>query len=401
MNILLLCDEYPPGKHGGIGTIVQLLARSAAAAGHRVVVAGLYLHEYGGEDRFEDEGVTVFRFRYGPRNLRAYPVDFPGKLRAKLWKVTGAAQKAIRKGLGKYGAALNAIIRDHRIDIVEMPEFQGYMPFVREKTVFPRLPVPVVVKLHGSLSYFAFEAGERPLPAIFESESAILRQGDAIAGVSRYTAERTAQYFQLETVPAVLYNGIELPAVAATASLPEPLVVYTGTLVRKKGIYQLMKAWNIVHARYPEARLEVYGKGDIEGVRRLLGPTAVNSVTFMGHRLRAELMDALSRSRLAVFPSYAECFALGPMEAMAAGTAVIYSTRTSGPELIRDGVDGLLADPDDVEHMSAQIIDLLTNTELREHLAKAGRSRVAEQFAIGKVLSEHIRFYQSVIDAPK
>ena len=57
MNILLLCDEYPPGRHGGIGTAVQLLARALVREGHKVVVAGFYDWSYGGKDTEADQGV--------------------------------------------------------------------------------------------------------------------------------------------------------------------------------------------------------------------------------------------------------------------------------------------------------------------------------------------------------
>ena len=70
MNILYLCDEYPPGRHGGIGTSVRLLARQMAKMGHHVVVAGLYGPGYGGANEFSDEGVKVYRFR------RGYDFDF-------------------------------------------------------------------------------------------------------------------------------------------------------------------------------------------------------------------------------------------------------------------------------------------------------------------------------------
>src|SRR5476651_1059807 len=65
MNILYLCDEYPPGHHGGIGTSVQLLARELVKQGHKVIVAGLYSLGYGGENKYEDEGVKIYRFRMG------------------------------------------------------------------------------------------------------------------------------------------------------------------------------------------------------------------------------------------------------------------------------------------------------------------------------------------------
>ena len=94
-----------------------------------------------------------------------------------------------------------------------------------------------------------------------------------------------------------------------------------------------------------DATLHVYGKGAIAKVKALLSQKAQSSVYFHGHVSREELMQQLKAAEVAVYPSYAECFALAPMEAMVAKTAVINSTRTSGPELVRNGIDGPLADP--------------------------------------------------------
>ena len=69
MNILYICDEYPPGKNGGIGTMVQVLGRELVKQGHNVHVAGLYGYRYGSSDYEEDKGVRVYRLRYG-LNLR-------------------------------------------------------------------------------------------------------------------------------------------------------------------------------------------------------------------------------------------------------------------------------------------------------------------------------------------
>src|ERR1700761_2211403 len=63
MNILFICDEYPPGRHGGIGTMTRALARGLVAEGHQVLVAGLYPPGYGEKDYEEDKGVKVWRRR--------------------------------------------------------------------------------------------------------------------------------------------------------------------------------------------------------------------------------------------------------------------------------------------------------------------------------------------------
>lgn len=401
MNILYLCDEYPPGRHGGIGTAVQLLARGVAKRGHKVVVAGFYDWGYGGPDEFEDGEVKVYRFR---RKLDhaffSKKESLPVRAAYKLLHLTGIFQLDISSSIKKYEAFLLDIISKHEIEIIEQPDFNEYAQYCRKPVYFPRLPLPTVVKLHGSISYFNKEAGGEPSPVVYNIDHSVLHKADAVSSVSRYTAVKTAAYMDYKSPIEVLYNGIDTHL--GTSGGKEPgLVVYTGSLVAKKGIYQLMKAWNIVQEQMPAAKLEVYGRGPVERVQQYLGQAAKASVSFKGHIPRPDLFRRLAAAGAAVFPSYAECFALGPMEAMAAGTAVVYSTRTSGPELVEDGVSGLLADPDNIDELAEKIIYLLQDREANERIAAAGKARVEERFDIRVIAKMNEDFYKAVLSGSR
>src|SRR5262249_11211710 len=73
VKIFFECSEYPPGPHGGIGTLVQLLARGLVRRGHAVRVAGMYPADYPAADREVDEGVEIFRFRERPGRFSWVP----------------------------------------------------------------------------------------------------------------------------------------------------------------------------------------------------------------------------------------------------------------------------------------------------------------------------------------
>jgi glycosyltransferase involved in cell wall biosynthesis len=258
--------------------------------------------------------------------------------------------------------------------------------------------VPVVVKLHGSMTYFGGEAGEPVPEPVRVTERQILHGADAVASVSAYTAGRTAVYLDYDRPIKVLYNGIALSTGPEAIPKDPGQVIFTGSLMAKKGIYQLMKAWNLVHARLPQARLVVYGKGPVRQISALLGGTAAGTVDFRGHVSREVLFGELRRSYAAVFPSYAECFALAPMEAMACGTAVLYTTRNSGAELITHGRDGLLADPDDVTALAEGICYLLEHPGENARLAAAGRQRIEDHFRIEVIAAVHAGYYKQVIE---
>jgi glycosyltransferase involved in cell wall biosynthesis len=158
-----------------------------------------------------------------------------------------------------------------------------------------------------------------------------------------------------------------------------------------------MKAWNIVLNKIPDAELLVFGKGPVEKVKKELHANNTDKVVFYGHISRAELYQHLAESSIAIFPSFAENFAIGPMEAMACGTATIYTERTSGPELITHGEHGLLIDPDNVQSIADSIISLLENDNLRATLAENGKNRIFTQFDVRVIGKKHTDFYTKVL----
>jgi glycogen(starch) synthase len=398
MNILYLCDEYPPGKHGGIGTYVRLIARQMVKLGHNVIVAGLYGPGYGGENEFNDEGVTVYRFRRGFNfKFLSDEASLRSRIGIRLLKNSGLLQWDIKKSLAIYKDKLEQLIIEHKIDIIEMPDYNDYVRFCSSYIPFPALSVPVVVKTNGSMTYFAKEANLQVPAHVVKMEQAILNQAAAVSSASKYTADKSSGYLSYNKAIEILYNGIQTDLPARNVSQKTKQVIFTGTLVAKKGIYQLAKAWNIVHKSMPDAKLLILGKGSQQKVISHLTDEAKASVSFMGHVSTDELYDHLAGSAISVFPSYAEAFALAPLEAMACGTAVINSNRTSGPELIDHEINGLLINPDDIDQIAKAILYLLNNSVDRVELAKAGNEKVKEQFEISKIAVKTLQFYEKVL----
>ncbi|MBA3442987.1 MAG: glycosyltransferase family 4 protein [Pyrinomonadaceae bacterium] len=376
LRVCFLCNEYPPGPHGGIGTMTQVLARALVQAGHEVRVAGMYPASYPAPDYEEDGGVRVRRLRRSAHRLG--------------W-VT--ARRQLFRMVARWS-------RDGEIDLVEVPDWEGWA------AGWPKLPVPIVVRLHGSMSYFAAELGRPVRRTAFRLERASLRRADFWCSVSRYTADKTQQLFDLRTGPdAVLYNPVEFYNGGSVAAESRKHVVFTGTLTAKKGIVPLVKAWPRVIEACDEAELHVFGKDgrtdDGGSMQSFLlsqhNGRARESMRFHGHVDRAKLFEALRGARLAVFPSYAEAFALAPLEAMACGCPTIYSRRGSGPELIEDERDGLLIDPDQPCEIAEAIIRVLTDDHLARRLSEAGRERVRKNFSTQNLLEQNEVFYRRCI----
>ncbi len=376
MRICFICDEYPPVRHGGIGVFTSVMARTFARAGHAVRVVGITSHDSPYPEYEDDCGVCVWRLRYRSHKLA--------------WM---AARRAVFSQVSRWAAK-------GEIDLVEAPDYEGPV------AGWPPLAVPVLVRMHGSLGYFAAEMGWRRFGGSYLLERAALRRADFLCSTSRYTAERTASIYRLKNRPVdVLYNAVEVPQQAAEAPRDPFVAVYTGTLTAKKGIDRLIEAWPHVKAAEPRAELQVFGKDGQNSSGRSVQTTLLarlnglsSSVYFHGHVPREQIFGALDRAAVAVFPSRAEAFALGPMEAMAHGCPTIYSRRGSGPELIRDGCDGLLVEPENPLDIAGAICRVLRDSSLAARLGSAGRERVRAEFTCELACERNLNFYRKCIE---
>jgi len=207
MKLCFECSEYPPGTHGGLGSLVQILARALAKAGHQVRVVGLYDAGYAAPDYEEDQGVSVWRLRVPPGR----------------WGWVSARRSLFRLVRGW------CISGD--VELIEVPDFGA------PAAGWQSLPVPVIVRLSGSASFFRSEMGRQPRWLTYRLERASIRRGDFILSSSRYIGARTRAVFGIRSEPdAVIYNPVDLPDLRTGTRRDPNSVFFAGTLAEKKGV---------------------------------------------------------------------------------------------------------------------------------------------------------------------
>lgn len=226
----------------------------------------------------------------------------------------------------------------------------------------------------------------------------------------------------------VIYNGIdpdEYTRDSATEVLVEqgidparPYVVFVGRITRQKGIVHLLRA-----ARHldPNAGIVLCaGEPDTkeigEEVRRLTEELVAvrqpGSVVLIEKMLpRKKLAQILSHARVFACPSVYEPFGIVNLEAMACGAPVVASAVGGIPEVVVDGVTGLLVpiaqvsdgsgtplDPDRfVADLAAAIADLVTDPDRAAELGRAGRVRAVEHFSWDAIADQTMDVYRSVL----
>jgi glycogen(starch) synthase len=397
VNILFLCDEYPQCKHGGIGTVTQTLARELVKKGLNVSVQGFYPY-YRKALPFEDDfGVKVYRYFYGNFLI----------LKLSRHKLIGRVIN-IESKFNDYTGRLKQFIRVNNIDLIEIPDFNESFRYSGPKIIrFPDFGIPTVVKIHGTYSFINHLEKNGPFEnTLFRKESLHIHSATKVVAVSIFARDIAEKIFNYSKKIDVLYNGISVSKSVTYLgdSAENNTIVFAGTLCEGKGVLSLLKAWEQVIKKLPSAKLLLYGKSgknELLKIIRLISSESKESVQFKGFIKSDDLLSVYSYASLAIFPSYAENFSLAPMEAMKTGCPVIFTKRTSGKELIDNGIDGILVDPDNIKEISDAIIHLLTDKNSAQQIGEKGAEKIRKKFDISIIADQHIELYGSLADINK
>jgi alpha-maltose-1-phosphate synthase len=162
------------------------------------------------------------------------------------------------------------------------------------------------------------------------------------------------------------------------------IFLFAGGITQRKGIKYLLEAWRKV--RRPGWKLQLLGAlpNDSSPLHRHL-----DDVELLGRVSHSEVPARMAAADVFVFPSLFEGSAVVTYEALASGLPAIV-TPTAG-SVVRDGTDGFLVAPADVEGLAARMEQLGKDPALRELLSKSARSR-AEAF-------DWPRYHIAVVDA--
>jgi hypothetical protein len=189
-------------------------------------------------------------------------------------------------------------------------------------------------------------------------------------------------------------------------------VLYVGRLEQRKGILDLFAAIPSVLARHPNTRFVIAGADNshADGFQARHGadyptyfarhyPQARPAVTFLGHVTEETLQSLYQQCDLFVAPSLYESFGLIYLEAMNYGKAVVGCRAGGIPEVVDDGGNGLLVEPEAPAALAEAIVRLLSNPQLLREMGLAGRSRLLERFTYVHMARGFAAAYRTVLQA--
>jgi N-acetyl-alpha-D-glucosaminyl L-malate synthase BshA len=253
--------------------------------------------------------------------------------------------------------------------------------FLARQMLADQVPVKVITTLHGT--DITLVGQESSFYAITKFS---IEQSDRVSAVSEYLKDETNRAFgcvqcDLRVIPNFVnlgdYHPNETSAREGLAPSDHRVIGHASNFREVKRVKDVIRVFARIH-RYMKATLVMIGDGPdrdlAEEEARALG--VEEDVRFLG---RLESVISLLRAcDLFLLPSQSESFGLAALEAMACGTPVV-STRAGGvPELIEDGVSGILEPVGSVEAMGRRAVELLSDASRYSAMRDAAIARAGE-----------------------
>ncbi|MER9052102.1 glycosyltransferase family 4 protein [Mesorhizobium sp. M0923] len=171
-------------------------------------------------------------------------------------------------------------------------------------------------------------------------------------------------------------------------SLDRPVVVFASKLIRRKGPQIVLEAVHKLNREGSDVELVVVGTGEMEAELRLQANTFAHlRVTFTGFVNQSELPSLLACCDVLAFPTKDEPWGLIVNEAMAAGLPVVVGDDAGCvPDLVKDGVNGFVVRPDDVEALKVALAKIVNDPKLKNEMAEAS-ARIIERWTFSECIS--------------
>ena len=218
-------------------------------------------------------------------------------------------------------------------------------------------------------------------------------------GVLKYTDERRT--ITERSQPIISINQADLQTQDDTCQDPPISVLYVGKLSKRKGVDQLIAAFNTIYTALDiEVKLVIVGDGPMMG--ELLSTAKKNkikdNVEFKGHIAdKDKLLNIYRGADIFVLPSKKEGFPRVLTEAMSQSLPVITTPVGEIPRQIDDSEEALLVSPNSQEDISDAIMQVLNDDELRKSLIKNGHDK-SKELVLPSAGDQHAKIIKSVAD---
>lgn len=377
MHIVFLIHEHPSiiKNHGGIGSFVKTITLELIKKNVDVTVLGI-------GDKFESHDLIEngVRILYLPKSN---------------WKYFSFINNFYR-----LNRSLNIINNSKKIDILETSEL-GFAFIKKIRSI------KYVIRLHGGHHFFSKYENRSIQFWKGLQEKLSFSKSDALISVTDFTRKETNIYFSFDNKKCItIPYPIDIYLFNKLSSLDINFdIVFVGTICEKKGINELIRAFQFIKNNYQKSRLMIYGrdwffndgKSYVNYLKEIFTVKELSSVLFCGVVTQNQLPFIYSSARVCVFPSHIETQGLVALEAMACGKTVIFSEIGPGKETIDNYQTGILCNPHDPIDIAKKIEWVFKNKDKSDEIGENARKKILNFYSVETITSRNLDFYKSII----
>lgn len=218
--------------------------------------------------------------------------------------------------------------------------------------------------------------------------------------VSHEIANTVRSVYGQDVYTPVIYNGVPLDKFLAVPPVGNDnndnlVILHIGRFAPQKNHRFLMEAFALALKDSPNMQLWLVGEGPLRPVieQVVMEKGLESNVVFLG--LRKDVPELIKRCALVVLSSDWEGMPITILEAMASAKPIVATAVGGVPELVEDGVNGLLVPPGDTYALAKAIVKLAKDSALRYQMGVTGRRKALEKFDITRTAREYEELYSA------
>ena len=193
----------------------------------------------------------------------------------------------------------------------------------------------------------------------------------------------------------VVHNGVKVPDCPCSPYVHHD-VLFLARLDARKSPDVLLRASKELLSRFPDTKVVFGGDGEVEKYKSLATELGIaDRCEFHGWVAGAEREELFGRAAVFCLPSQYEGLPMSVLEAMARGIPTVATPVGGIPQVINDGVNGVLIPVDNYQALAVALNHLLESSELRKEMGSLGRKKILSSFDINLLLSEILDIYRN------
>ena len=225
-----------------------------------------------------------------------------------------------------------------------------------------------------------------------------IRKADKIITVSNNSKKDICNYLNVPSEKvSVIYHGIDLEKFGKESIFKPttyPYILYVGTREKYKNFDNMLNAFSLLKAKYPDLWLYCAGTYPLKTEMEMLVKYKIDHAVKFIQATDDELISLYKNAQLFVFPSYYEGFGLPILEAMAAKCPMALSNTSCFPEIARGAASYF--DPYDIDSMVDSMEHILSDDLYKQKIVAEGTERV-KHFSWEECVMKHLELYKNLL----